>query len=116
VADALDLPPMIDVVTAARYLGVGRTTAYALAARGALPVPVVRIGTALRIPTLPLLKILGIASPDVPDTATETHGAGAAPHTDTGPAAAPVPHGREDPPRPPLCRPAKWSVDQPRTR
>ncbi len=112
VADALDLPPMIDVVTAARYLGIGRTTAYTLAAKDALPVPVVRIGTALRIPTAPLLKILGITPPDVPDTATETHSTGAAPHTDT----APMPHGREDPLRPPLYRPAKWSVDQPRTR
>lgn len=59
-SDPRDLPPMIDLVTAARYLGIGRTTAYTLAAKNALPVPVVRIGTALRVPTAPLLKVLGI--------------------------------------------------------
>lgn len=60
VGDARDLPPMIDLATAARFLGIGRTTAYALAARDALPVPVLRIGTALRVPTAPLLKLLEI--------------------------------------------------------
>ncbi|WP_034268013.1 helix-turn-helix domain-containing protein [Actinospica robiniae] len=60
ISGAQDLPPMIDLITAARYLGIGRTTAYALAAKNALPVPVVRIGTALRVPTVPLLKILRI--------------------------------------------------------
>ena len=38
------LGPTVDVQTAARLLGIGRTTAYQLASRNALPVPVVRIG------------------------------------------------------------------------
>ena len=115
-ADAANLPPMIDLVTAARYLGIGRTTVYALAAKDALPVPVLRIGTALRVPTAPLLKLLGITPPGIPDDAPEPGRADAPAPTDTGPTVAVPPHGREDPPRPPLHRPAKWSVDQPRTR
>ena len=116
VSDALDLPPMIDLVTAARYLGIGRTTAYTLAAKGTLPVPVVRIGTALRVPTTPLLKILGITAPDIADTAPEPGGADPAAARGSAAFPAPAPHGQEDPPRPPLRYPAKWSVDQPRTR
>jgi NAD(P)-dependent dehydrogenase (short-subunit alcohol dehydrogenase family) len=118
-ADTANLPPMIDLPTAARYLGIGRTTAYALAARGALPVPVLRIGTALRVPTAPLLKILGITGPETPDVADTATASGTAdPAADTENAALPAygPYGREDPPRPALRYPAKWSVDQPRGR
>lgn len=114
--DALDLPPMIDLATAARYLGIGRTTAYTLAAKDALPVPVLRIGTALRVPTAPLLKILGITPPDVTDVGTEPGAADPAVARESAALSAPVPRGCEDPPRPPLRYPAKWSVDQPRTR
>lgn len=115
-AGALDLPPMIDLPTAARYLGIGRTTAYALAARGALPVPVLRIGTALRIPTVPLLKVLGITVPDVADSATATAAPDPAVRTESAAFPAHRTYAREDPPRPALRYPAKWSVDQPRTR
>jgi excisionase family DNA binding protein len=60
VADAAHLPPTVGVAVAAQLLGVSRTTAYALAARDALPVPVLRIGNTYRIPTAPLLTLLGI--------------------------------------------------------
>jgi len=55
------LGPTVDVQSAARLLGIGRTTAYQLASRNALPVPVVRIGRSLRIPSAPLLALLGLA-------------------------------------------------------
>jgi excisionase family DNA binding protein len=64
--DLAALPPVLDVESAARLLGIGRTTAYRLAEANALPVPVVRIGRVLRIPTVPLLAVLGIALPDLP--------------------------------------------------
>ncbi len=116
IGDALDLPPMIDLVTAARYLGIGRTTAYTLAAKGALPVPVVRIGSALRVPTGPLLKILGLTPPGFPGDAPAADHTDGAVSADASPVVAAGPRGREDPPRPPLRYPAKWSVDRPRTR
>jgi excisionase family DNA binding protein len=92
-ADLTALPPTLDVETAARLLGIGRTTAYQLAARNALPIPVLRIGHTLRIPTAPLLTLLGITPPDVStaarsgphDVAPSRHAVPPGPHpADTG--------------------------------
>lgn len=116
IGSALDLPPVIDLPTAARFLRIGRTTAHTLAARGALPVPVLRIGTALRVPTAPLLKVLGATRPGITDTVPDTGTPDPAMGTGSTPFPAHGTHVREDPPRPPLRYPAKWSVDQPRTR
>lgn len=60
-AELASLPPMPDVPTTAWLLGISRTSAYQLAAADALPVPVIRIGRSLRIPTAPLLALLGHA-------------------------------------------------------
>ena len=38
-----DLPPLVDVPTAAAVLGVGKTAAYQLIRNGAWPTPVVRV-------------------------------------------------------------------------
>ncbi|WP_275295100.1 DNA-binding protein [Amycolatopsis sp. La24] len=54
------LPAIVDLETARRALGIGRTTAYALARAGSFPCPVVRVGAAYRIPTVGLLRLLGI--------------------------------------------------------
>ncbi|MEU8284172.1 helix-turn-helix domain-containing protein [Micromonospora sp. NPDC048905] len=51
---------MVDLATAARALGVGRTKAYELAKRGAFPCPVLRIGTTYRVRTADLLNLVGI--------------------------------------------------------
>ena len=59
-ADAGSLPPTLDIVTAARWLGIGRTTAYRLAEHDEFPVPVLRIGRCYRVPTAPLIALLGI--------------------------------------------------------
>jgi hypothetical protein len=56
----------VDLMTAARALGLGRTKAYDLARRQQFPCPVLRIGDTYRIPTAGLLELLGLA-PDEPD-------------------------------------------------
>jgi predicted DNA-binding transcriptional regulator AlpA len=55
-----DLPP-IDLPAAARLLGIGRTAAYELVCTNAWPTPVLRLGRLIRIPSAPLLELLGIA-------------------------------------------------------
>jgi excisionase family DNA binding protein len=93
--DLTALPPTLDVETAARLLGIGRTTAYQLAARNALPIPVLRIGRTLRIPTTPLLTLLGITPPDT-STTTEPGPHGAAPECHAAPP-GPDPADRDPP-------------------
>lgn len=65
------LPPVLDVPTAGRLLGLGRSAAYDLILTGAWPTPVLRLGRRLRIPTAPLLALLGLS--------TDSLGRGAAP-------------------------------------
>lgn len=61
-----ELPSVVDIVTAARALGLSRTYAYDLAKRGEFPCEVIRIGTAYRVPTAHLLNLLGLEAPAVP--------------------------------------------------
>lgn len=58
------LPPTLDVVTAARLLGIGRTLAYRLVRNGEWPTPVLKLGTAIRIPTQQLLQLISSAPAD----------------------------------------------------
>ena len=62
-AELLALPVTVDVTTAARALGLGRSTAYELARRDEFPCRVLRIGSSYRIPTADLLRVLGIEPP-----------------------------------------------------
>lgn len=55
-----DLPLTLTIEEAARYLGISRSTAYRLAAVDDLPVPVLQIGRSCRVPTAPLLELLGL--------------------------------------------------------
>ena len=48
----------VDLMTAARALGLGRTKAYELAKREQFPCRVIRIGEHYRIPTAGLLELL----------------------------------------------------------
>ena len=57
----LDLPPTIDVSTAADLLGVGRNTAYELVRRGEFPTPVLKLGRKIRVLTAPLAALLGLS-------------------------------------------------------
>jgi predicted DNA-binding transcriptional regulator AlpA len=64
-----DLPPTIDLLTAAGLLGVGRTAAYRLVREGRWPTPVLRAGRLIRVPTAPLLAAIGLATdPRTPES------------------------------------------------
>ena len=52
----------VDLMTAARALGLGRTKAYELAKREQFPCRVIRIGGTYRIPTAGLLELLGVTA------------------------------------------------------
>jgi predicted DNA-binding transcriptional regulator AlpA len=69
VADLDSLPPAIDLVTAARVLGIGRTTAYQLARRGQFPCRVIRVGGLYRVATPDLIRLLTDAGRDTPEAA-----------------------------------------------
>lgn len=60
--DPAALPAVIDLAAAARLLGVGRTVAYELVRTGRWPTPVIRVGKLIRVPSAPLLELLGLDS------------------------------------------------------
>jgi excisionase family DNA binding protein len=62
--DLSELPPTLDLMTAAQVLGIGRTTAYSLAKKGKFPVHVIRIGELYRVSTTDLLRLLRGSSPE----------------------------------------------------
>ncbi|WP_372407555.1 helix-turn-helix transcriptional regulator [Streptomyces luteireticuli] len=66
-AELRALPPVIDLETAGRALGLKRSTTYVLAKRGELPVRALRLGRAYRVVSAELLEILGVT----PDSDTE---------------------------------------------
>jgi hypothetical protein len=68
------LPTVIDLTTAARALGIGRTKAYQLAQTDQFPCRIIRVGTSYHIPTADLLHILGITpAPPTDPTAPVIH-------------------------------------------
>ncbi|MGW3626460.1 DNA-binding protein [Streptomyces sp. NPDC000880] len=66
--ELLSLPASVDIVTAGRAFGVGRTTAYALARSGDFPCRVIRAGRSYRAVTADLLRVLHI-TPENSDAA-----------------------------------------------
>jgi excisionase family DNA binding protein len=74
VADIRGLGASTDLVTAASVLGIGRTTAYAMARRGVFPVPVCRVGRRYRVPLAPILRLLALDA-DQPTVAVREAGA-----------------------------------------
>jgi len=65
----------VDLMTAARALGLGRTKAYELARRDQFPCRVIRIGDTYRIPTAGLLELLGVTAEERPAAAAQSpHG------------------------------------------
>lgn len=54
------LPATVDVATAARAFGIGRSTAYRLARAGRFPCRVLRVGGSYRVATADLLAVLGV--------------------------------------------------------
>jgi len=84
-AQAAKLPASLSLIEAAALLGIGRTHAYNLEAAGDFPVPVLHLGRVIRVPTAPLLELLGLPTP-TPAPAPE-HG-------------TPTPHGTHEEPPP----------------
>ena len=58
------LPPTIDLMTAARILGIGRTKAYQLARTGRFPCTIIRIGDLYRVATADLIRLLSATAAD----------------------------------------------------
>jgi len=57
------LPAVLDVPTAADVLGISRTAAYELIRTDGWPTPVFHLGRLIRVPTAPLLSLLGVGEP-----------------------------------------------------
>lgn len=64
-AELLALGVSTDLRTGARALGIGNSTAYALAQQGKFPTRVLRLGSRYVIPTAELLELLGIKAEQV---------------------------------------------------
>jgi hypothetical protein len=60
--DLRALPAVVDLLTAAAVLDIGRTVAYELVRTGRWPTPVFRLGGRIKVPTAPLLEFLGIST------------------------------------------------------
>ncbi len=56
------LAVVVDLVTAATALGIGRTTAYGMVRTGRWPTPVLRLGHRIRVPTAALRDLLGLST------------------------------------------------------
>jgi predicted DNA-binding transcriptional regulator AlpA len=59
VLDLTSLPPTLDLVDAAKLLGIGRTLAYEMVRDETWPTPIIRAGRKIRVPSKPLLQMLG---------------------------------------------------------
>jgi hypothetical protein len=60
--DLRQLPVVVDLVTAAAVLGVGRTAAYEMVRSGCWPTPVLRLGNRIRVPTVALRELLRVST------------------------------------------------------
>jgi hypothetical protein len=69
-AELRDLPTAVDIVTAGRAFGIGRTKAHELARAGQFPVPVLRLGNSYRVTRAALLRALGESTTDEPGGTT----------------------------------------------
>jgi hypothetical protein len=59
-AEMMALPVVVDLMTAARALHIGRTLAYDLAQHDQFPCAVLRVGRTYHVPTAGLLQLLGL--------------------------------------------------------
>lgn len=59
-AELLELPAVVDLETAGRAFGLGRTKAHELARLGQFPVPVLHLGRTYRVAVERILDELGI--------------------------------------------------------
>jgi hypothetical protein len=70
-AEVMALPVSMDIVTAGRAHGLGRTKSHALARNGEFPCAVQRVGHTYRVTRADLLRSLGIepTAPGAPEVA-----------------------------------------------
>jgi predicted DNA-binding transcriptional regulator AlpA len=61
VGKAQKMPSVVDVPTAAAILGIGRTAAYELIRLDTWPTPILRLGKLIRVPSAPLLDLVGVS-------------------------------------------------------
>ena len=59
-AELLALPPAVDLATAGRAFGIGRTKAFELARAGQFPVKVLPVGQKYRVPKTAILEALNV--------------------------------------------------------
>lgn len=101
-AELLKLPATVDVATAGRALGIGRSAAYALVQRDEFPIKCLRVGRAYRVPTERLLHLLGLERPGAAGALSQS-GGGSSPYS-ASPAIARPANARHShragPPRP----------------
>lgn len=71
--DLLALPAAIDVETASRAFGLGRTTGYALAKADKFPCKLIKAGRSYRVITADLLRVLEVT----PESSNGVRGAAA---------------------------------------
>lgn len=65
-----EMPPAsVDLLTATKAIGMGRTTAYDLAKRGQFPVRLLRVGNKYRVRHTDLIRYLGAADEQGPGAA-----------------------------------------------
>lgn len=64
-----NLPSVVDLVTAGRAFGIGRTKSHELVRAGEFPVPVLRLGNSYRVTRAALLRALGESPADGAGTA-----------------------------------------------
>lgn len=62
-AELLALPAAVDLETAGRAMGLGRTKSHELARAGDFPVRVLRLGRSYRVATADILALLNIERP-----------------------------------------------------
>lgn len=69
--ELLSLPVSVDLVTAGRAFGLGRTKSHELARTGAFPCTVLRVGDRYRVPRSALLSALGLEAADAAERSME---------------------------------------------
>jgi predicted DNA-binding transcriptional regulator AlpA len=63
--ELFQLPTVIDLTTAGLAVGISVNTAYKLVQQGQFPCKVMRLGSRYQVPTMLLIKALGVDSPPV---------------------------------------------------
>lgn len=67
--ELLKLPVTVDLRTAAKAFGLGRTLAYALAQNDNFPCRVLKLGERYKVTRADLFRALGVEDPQAADTA-----------------------------------------------